>query len=196
EEAGVDFFHVSAGGEFPHPRNPAGEFPVKDMIKTYDSLISEGKYTFRNFLIFRTPGLNWLWKRHWEKPQRKAGGPEGINLPDARALKGAVKVPVLVTGGFQTASVIRGAIERGDCDGVTMGRTLVANPDLPIAFADGQDRAEKPCSYCNKCLFTFIETPLGCYDQRRFESREEMVRQIMSVYEPYAPPMPAHEVVA
>jgi 2,4-dienoyl-CoA reductase-like NADH-dependent reductase (Old Yellow Enzyme family) len=196
EEAGVDFFHVSAGGEFPHPRNPAGEFPAKDMIKTYDSLISEGKYTFRNYLIFRNPVTAWFWKQHWEKPQRKAGGPEGINLPDARALKGAVKIPVLVTGGFQTASVIRGAIERGDCDGVTMGRTLVANPDLPIAFADGRDRAEKPCSYCNKCLFTFIETPLGCYDQRRFESREEMVRQIMSVYEPYSPPMPAHEVVA
>jgi 2,4-dienoyl-CoA reductase-like NADH-dependent reductase (Old Yellow Enzyme family) len=195
EEAGVDFFHVSAGGEFPHPRNPAGEFPAKDMIKTYDSLISEGKYTFRNFLVFRTPGLNWFWKRHWEKPQREAGGPEGINLPDSRALKQAVNVPVVVTGGFQTASVIRAAIERGDCDGVTMGRTLVANPDLPIAFADGQDRAARPCSYCNKCLFTFIETPLGCYDERRFDSREEMVRQIMSVYEPYTPPMRAREVV-
>ena len=194
-DEGVDFFHVSAGGEFPHPRNPAGDFPAHDMIKTYDGLISEGKYVFRNYLIFRTPGLNLLWKRHWEKPARDAGGPEGINLPDARALKGTVDVPVLVTGGFQTASVIRGAIERGDCDAVTMARTLVANPDLPLRFAAGEDRAPRPCSYCNKCLYEFIENPLGCYDERRFDSREEMVRQILSIYEPYAPPTPMREEV-
>ena len=29
EEAGVDYLHVSAGTGFPHPRNPAGRFPVK-----------------------------------------------------------------------------------------------------------------------------------------------------------------------
>jgi len=199
EEAGVHFFHVSAGAEFPHPRNPAGEFPVRDMIKTYDGLISEGKYTIRNYLLFRWWPSNVLWKRHWEKPARAAGGPEGINLPDARELKKMSKIPVLVTGGFQTASFIRGAIERGDCDGVTMARTLVANPDLPNLFAAGADRAPRPCTYCNKCLFTFIENPLGCYDERRFDSREEMVHQIMSVYEPYAPPThtgAASEVVA
>jgi 2,4-dienoyl-CoA reductase (NADPH2) len=195
EAEGVHYFHVSAGGEFPHPRNPAGEFPAHDMIRTYDGLISSGKYVFRNYLMFRTPGLNTLWKRHWEKPARKAGGPEGINLPDARALKATVKVPVLVTGGFQTASLIRGAVERGDCDGVTMARTLVANPDLPLMFAAGQDRAPRPCSYCNKCLYAFIEDPLGCYDERRFASRDEMVRQIMSVYEPYVPPVRAREEV-
>ena len=196
EAEGVDYFHVSAGGEFPHPRNPAGGFPAHDMIKTYDGLISDGKYVFRNFLIFRTPGLNAVWKRHWEKPARDAGGPEGINLPDARDLKQTgAKVPVLVTGGFQTASVIRAAIERGDCDGVTMGRTLVANPDLPLMFAAGRDRAAQPCSYCNKCLYAFIEHPLGCYDERRYESREEMVRQIMSVYEPYSPPTRVPEEV-
>ena len=85
----------SAGGEFPHPRNPAGEFPAHDMIKTYDSLISEGKYVFRNYLIFRWWPSNVLWKRHWEKPMRKAGGAEGINLPDARALKQISRIPVL-----------------------------------------------------------------------------------------------------
>ena len=198
EQEGVDYFHVSAGGEFPHPRNPAGEFPVKDMLKTYDGLISEGKYTFRNYLIFRWWPSNVFWKHHWEKPARKAGGAEGINLPDARELKQSVSRPVLVTGGFQTASVIRAAIGRGDCDGVTMARTLIANPDLPQLFAAGHDRARRPCTYCNKCLYAFIENPLGCYDERRFDSREEMVRQILSVYDPYTPPtlVRAEEAVA
>ena len=104
------------------------------------------------------------------------------------ALKEISRIPVLVTGGFQTASVIRAAIERDDCDGVTMARTLIANPDLPLLFAQGHDRAPRPCTYCNKCLYAFIENPLGCYDERRFDSREDMVRQIMSVYDPYTPP--------
>jgi 2,4-dienoyl-CoA reductase-like NADH-dependent reductase (Old Yellow Enzyme family) len=199
EDAGVDYFHVSTGGEFPHPRNPAGAFPVRQMLKTYDGQISDGKYTFRNYLLFRSWPANVLWKRHWAKPARKAGGPEGINLPDARALKQIATVPILVTGGFQTASVIRSSIERGDCDGVTMARTLIANPHLPNMFAAGLDRAPRPCTYCNKCLFTFIEDPLGCYEESRFDSREEMVHEIMSVYEPYTPPTragAASEVVA
>ena len=40
-----------------------------------------------------------------------------------------MSVPVICTGGFQTASVIRDAITRGDCDGVSMARPLVANND-------------------------------------------------------------------
>ena len=181
EEAGVDAIHVSAGGEFPHPRNPAGDFPTRDVVKTYDGLIANGLYTFRNYLVFRTWPLSALWKRHWEKPSR--AGSEGINLADARAVNEAVSIPVLCTGGFQTASVIAGAIERGDCDAVTIARPLIANPDLVRHFERGLDTAPRPCTYCNKCLFAFVENPLGCYEERRYDSREEMIREIMSVYE-------------
>ena len=95
-------------------------------------------------------------------------------------------VPVICTGGFQTASVIAKAIERGDCDAVSMARTLVANNDLRKVFASGQDQAEKPCTYCNRCLVNVVENPLGCYDETRFPSREAMVAQIMSVFDPPA----------
>jgi len=182
EDAGVDCIHVSTGGEFPHPRNPAGDFPVKEVVKTYDGLISNGLYTFRNYLIFRWWPLNAIWKWHWEKPSRK--GVEGINLADARAVKERVGIPVICTGGFQTASVIAAAIEDGSCDGVTIARPLIANPDLVQWFERGHDRAPRPCTYCNKCLFNFIENPLGCYEESRFGSREEMLREILSVYDP------------
>jgi 2,4-dienoyl-CoA reductase-like NADH-dependent reductase (Old Yellow Enzyme family) len=182
EEAGVDCIHISTGGEFPHPRNPAGDFPAKDVVKTYDGLISNGLYTFRNYLVFRWWPLNAIWKWHWEKPSRK--GVEGINLQDARAVKETVGVPVICTGGFQSASVIWDAIASGACDGVTIARGLIANPDLVRWFEKGHDRPPRPCTYCNKCLFAFVENPLGCYDERRFASREEMVREILSVYEP------------
>src|SRR5262245_22378774 len=143
EEAGVDCIHVSAGGEFPHPRNPAGDFPARDVVKTYDGLVSNGLYTFRNFLVFRTWPLSDIWKWWWERPSR--AGAEGINLEDARAVKQAVGIPVLCTGGFQTASVIDGAIRGGACDGVTIARPLIANPDLVRWFERGHDRAPRPC---------------------------------------------------
>ena len=93
-----------------------------------------------------------------------------------------MSIPVLCTGGFQTASVISAAIERGDCDGVTIARPLVANPDLVRYFEQGHDRAPRPCTYCNKCLFAFVENPLGCYEERRYDSREQMIDEIFSVY--------------
>jgi 2,4-dienoyl-CoA reductase (NADPH2) len=94
-------------------------------------------------------------------------------------------VPVICTGGFQTASVIEKAIQNKDCDAVSMARTLVANNDLPKVFASGKDHAAKPCTYCNRCLVNVVENPLGCYDVSRFDNdREAMVAQIMSVYDP------------
>jgi 2,4-dienoyl-CoA reductase (NADPH2) len=173
---------VSAGGGFPHPRNPAGRFPAAHVVRTYDRLISSGANTFRNYVVFRTWPFSEMWRWWWERPARRRGI-EGINLPESRLVKQAVGVPVLCTGGFQTASVIAAAIERGDCDGVTIARPLVANPELVKMFAQGLDRAPRPCTYCNKCLFTFIEDPLGCYEERRYESREQMIREILTVYQ-------------
>jgi len=182
EEAGVDFLHVSAGTGFPHPRNPAGRFPPEEVVKTYDALLSSGRHTLRNYLIFRTWPLKRAFRWWWERPHKKLGI-EGINLEASRAVKEAVSVPVLCTGGFQTASVIAGAIERSDCDGVTIARPLVANPDLVRHFERGLDQAPRPCTYCNRCLYRFVEDPLGCYEEARYDSREEMVREILSVYE-------------
>jgi len=64
-----------------------------------------------------------------------------------------------------------------------MARTVLANPNLPKMFAEGLDRAPRPCTYCNKCLVNFVENPLGCYDESRFESREQMIEEIMTVYD-------------
>ena len=47
----------------------------------------------------------------------------------------------------------------------------------------GHDHPPRPCTFCNKCLFAFVENPLGCYDERRYGSREEMIREVFSVYE-------------
>jgi 2,4-dienoyl-CoA reductase (NADPH2) len=107
-----------------------------------------------------------------------------MNLPDARAIKQAVGIPVLCTGGFQTAELIDTAIRDGWCDAVTIARPLIANNDLVHLFARGIGRPPKPCTYCNNCLVNAVENPLGCYDESRFDSREQMVGEIMSVFTP------------
>ena len=185
EGAGVDAIHVSTGGFFPHPRNPAGvDLPIEDLAQSYDTMISSGERAFLNFIFFKSNSR--LVRRQWNE----AAGPkeqiEGLTLADAKAIKAAVSVPVLCTGGFQTASVIEKALGDHACDAVSMARPLIANRDLPQIFARGQDRADRPCTYCNKCLVNVVENPLGCYDETRFDTRDEMIAQIMSVFEPQA----------
>lgn len=182
EEAGVDAIHVSAGSSFPHPKNPPGEFPVREALQTIDSMLSSGTRLLSTYLFLRNPAAAKLYQMLWNKA--RGDRIEGINLGDSRAIRKAVMIPVLCTGGFQTASVIREAIQSGACDAVTIARPLVANADLVHLFARGLDQPSKPCTYCNKCLVNVLEYPLGCYEESRFNSREEMVAQILSVFEP------------
>jgi 2,4-dienoyl-CoA reductase-like NADH-dependent reductase (Old Yellow Enzyme family) len=185
KEDGVDAIHVSAGSAFPHPKNPAGLLPVDELRKTYDSLISSGNLALRNFILFRLRLTGDLFKQQWETARGPFEKIEGQNLPEARKIKQAVgDIPVLCTGGFQTAQIIEEAIERGDCDAVTIARPLIANNDLVQQFANGVGRPEKPCTYCNRCLVNAPENPLGCYEESRFPSREAMIDQILSVYRP------------
>ena len=181
EQAGVDAIHVSTGSMFPHPRNPAGGFPSDVALQTYGGMLSSGTHTRRNYVIFGSK-LSTVWAWWWRR-----NGPrkiEGANLPDARLIKQAVSIPILCTGGFQTASVIRQAIQRGDCDAVSIARPLVANNDLVKMFAAGKDRPDRPCTYCNRCLVNVIQNPIGCYEPLRYDSREEMIAEVMSVFEP------------
>ena len=92
-------------------------------------------------------------------------------------------IPLRGCSGFQTADVIQHAIQDGAFDGVTMARTLLANPDLPNMFAEGRNKAERPCTYCNRCLLEVLDNPLGCYESQRFNSQQEMIADIMSIFE-------------
>ena len=137
-EAGVDAIHVSTGSSFPHPKNPAGtDLPMEVLADTYDTLGSSGTNTIRNLLLFQNPITAKLFRHQWVEAGVPADRIEGANLPDARAIKQAVPVPVICTGGFQTASVIRKAITDRSCDAVSAARPLVANgvPDASDVVA-------------------------------------------------------------
>jgi 2,4-dienoyl-CoA reductase (NADPH2) len=202
EHAGVHAIHVSTGNMFPHPLNPAGPLPVDVARITYQSMIASGRWTFRNFLLFRymltQKIMAWVWRksqpfngRHGQIIPDKL---EGFAEADARAIKESVQIPVLLTGGFQTAHGIGRALRSGACDAVTMARPLLANPELPVDLHEGWDGPKAPpCTYCNRCLLHVLEHPLGCYDDSRFVGRggrEEMLRQVFSIFEDYSEPPP------
>jgi len=180
ESAGADAVHVSAGNMFPHPANPAGSFPLDVAERNYPIMLASGSHTWRNYFCFRYRWLRPLFLRLWHRTSPAVV--EGANLPLAHALKKHLNIPVICTGGFQIASVIRRAIESGECDAVSMARTAMANPDLPLRFAAGHDAAERPCSYCNRCLINVLNHPLGCYDERRFTNYDEMIGELMAFY--------------
>jgi len=180
EAAGADALHVSTGSYFPHPWNPPGKFPLQTATDTYDTMISSGRYGLRNYLAFRylRPIVHLAWYR------TTRGRPEeGIGLEEARAIKAAVSIPVISTGGYQRASAIRAAIAGGGCDAVSIARPLMANPDLPLMFARGLEEAPKPCTYCNKCLINVLENPLGCYEESRYASYDAMMKELLAFYE-------------
>jgi 2,4-dienoyl-CoA reductase (NADPH2) len=201
EQDGVDALHVSSGSIFPHPRNPPGDFPLEDAIDWYDIMLSSGVRTRFNYWIFTHWPFGRLF-RWWWNFRRGVKFEEihkGVSLDDAAAIKQQVGIPVLCTGGFQHASVIREAV-RDKVDAVSIGRPLIANPDLPKLFAAGLDwddapqtisegldwpiKNRYPCTYCNKCLLNDLENPLGCYELDRYDSYERMIDEVMSVFYP------------
>jgi 2,4-dienoyl-CoA reductase-like NADH-dependent reductase (Old Yellow Enzyme family) len=182
EEDGVDALHVSTGSFFPHPRNPPGKFPTKEAAQDYDIMLPEGSHTVRNLFAFRF--LKGLTHDIWYRTTLSKDVPvEGVSIEDSRQIKAAVSIPVINTGGYQRASLIREGLASGAFDGVSIGRPLLANPDLPLMFRRGLDEAPKPCTFCNKCLIRVIEEPLGCYEESRYDSYDQMIEHVMSFLE-------------
>lgn len=193
EAAGADAIHVSIGSLFPHPLNPAGAFAFNTIASTYDAMLSSGEHTFRNYLLFRYPPLRpifgWLWNR------MKHGRPvEGVSAAEALAIKRAVGIPVISTGGWQTRSVIDRHLAAGEFDAVAIARPLVANPDLVRHWEAGLEVPPRPCTLCNKCLLNAPKNPLGCYEPSRYDGDpERMIADILRIYRQRAIPEVSHD---
>jgi 2,4-dienoyl-CoA reductase-like NADH-dependent reductase (Old Yellow Enzyme family) len=188
EEHGADALHVSMGSLFPHPLNPPGDFAFDTITRNYDAMLSSGTRTLRNYFLFRyrvlRPIFYLIWFRQkWGKPV------EGVGADSARAIKRAVSIPVISTGGWQHARLIADHIDRGDFDAVSMARALLANHDLLDHWRAGLDLPERPCTHCNKCLLNAPKHPLGCYELSRFPDFQAMVDEIVSVYRETPPPV-------
>ena len=50
-------------------------------------------------------------------------------------------------------------------------------------FAAGRNKPERPCTYSNRCLLEVLDNPPGCYELQRYSSHEEMIADVMSIFE-------------
>ena len=121
EQAGVHAIHVSTGNMFPHPLNPAGPLPGDSAKFVYQSMIASGKWTWRNYLLFRyalgRKAVDWFWQRPQDFNVNGRPDPakiEGLAADDARTIRQVSAYPGVGDGRFSD----RGRYRRG----VAIGR--------------------------------------------------------------------------
>jgi 2,4-dienoyl-CoA reductase-like NADH-dependent reductase (Old Yellow Enzyme family) len=75
---------------------------------------------------------------------------EAYFLPLARQFRGALKMPLILLGGINSAAAIEQAMAEG-FEFVAMGRALLRDPDLVARLESGAVTAGT-CVHCNKCM--------------------------------------------
>ncbi|WP_019547401.1 NADH:flavin oxidoreductase [Streptomyces sulphureus] len=73
-------------------------------------------------------------------------------LDDARQIRAAVKLPMILLGGVTSKEVMDTAMAEG-FEFVAMGRALLREPDLVHRIAE-DERVRSLCIHCNKCMPT------------------------------------------
>ncbi len=87
----------------------------------------------------------------------KIDGPEkeAYFATQARTIKEAVTVPVILVGGLRSLDMMERVVHEGSCDLVSLCRPLIREPALVNALAEGRTH-RSACVSCNKCF-----TPRG-----------------------------------
>jgi len=66
-----------------------------------------------------------------------------------KLFKEVLSMPVILTGGMRSRSVMDDVLERGEADLIGMSRPLIREPDLPNLMKEGREKAD--CVSCNRC---------------------------------------------
>ena len=89
---------------------------------------------------------------------------EAPHVEIASFLKHGLTVPVLTVGGIERPAVAEAALRRGDCDGVVVGRALIADPEWAAKAATGRAAEIRPCiGLVDACAGMLAHgDPIGC----------------------------------
>ena len=72
--------------------------------------------------------------------------PEGVFVPLAAAIKSAVRIPVITVGRIRTPALADQILKENKADFVSMGRALIADPELPRKRSRIEDEKSLPAS--------------------------------------------------
>jgi len=120
-----------------------GEVPLRDLIDNERSAV-------------RRLGLR-LTSRYFLKPWPFE---EAFFLPQAREVRSAVGVPLILLGGITRLDTMEAAVGEG-FEFVAMARALLRDPDLPLRLQDGSLRASR-CIPCNRCVVEMERAGTRC----------------------------------
>ncbi len=87
---------------------------------------------------------------------------EGVFVHLAQAVKSEVEIPVIAVGRIRNPIMADQIIRDGKADLVSMGRALIADPQLPNKVAAGRFRDIIPCISCNRCIQTLRQGGVRC----------------------------------
>ncbi len=87
---------------------------------------------------------------------------EGVFAHLAQGIKSVVNIPVITVGRIRTPELANRILEDKKADLVSMGRALIADPDLPAKAFDGRREDIIPCISCNRCIVSIRKGALQC----------------------------------
>ncbi|HSQ88788.1 NAD(P)-binding protein, partial [Romboutsia sp.] len=86
---------------------------------------------------------------YWNHPPMYFGK-GGMYLPYTKAVKEVVDVPVLCAGRMEDPEIASRAVAEGMCDGVSLGRPLLADPEIPNKIRKNKADKIRPCLSCHE----------------------------------------------
>ncbi|MBI2831488.1 MAG: FAD-dependent oxidoreductase [Chloroflexi bacterium] len=99
---------------------------------------------------------------YWAVPVMQI--PPACNVPYSQAIKGQVKVPVIVAGKINDPFLAEQVLAEGKADFIDMGRSLLADPLMVKKAIEGKPEDMCKCIGCSRCSEAVVQTriPIWC----------------------------------
>ncbi|MCI7795796.1 MAG: FAD-dependent oxidoreductase [Lachnospiraceae bacterium] len=105
---------------------------------------------------------------------------KGLFRKYCRMVKEVVDVPVLCAGRMDNPDMASAAVENGDCDIVSLGRPLLADPDYVNKLRSGRYDEVRPCISCHEGCMGRIQE----YSMINCAVNPQAARERVTAYEP------------
>ena len=81
-------------------------------------------------------------------------GMKGLQAENAKKIKAAVNIPIMIAGGIRDPYTAEKMLEDGVADMICFGRSQLADPDFANKALSGHPEEIRPCLSCLTCLYS------------------------------------------